>query len=121
MPHLTLEYTANLQGFDARKVLLTLNQTLVASGQFEERDIKSRAIPLETFVIGTTPGDRSFVHVVLAILSGRTDETKRQISESLLQILNKVVEQPTDSHLQLCVEIQEIHRASYAKASIGRS
>ncbi|MCA8118400.1 hypothetical protein LGN07_06710 [Burkholderia cepacia] len=41
MPHLTLEYSANLDGFDAGATLRALNAALAASGHFDERDIKS--------------------------------------------------------------------------------
>ena len=44
MPHLTLEYSANLDGFDAGATLRALNAVLAASGHFDELDIKSRAL-----------------------------------------------------------------------------
>jgi 5-carboxymethyl-2-hydroxymuconate isomerase len=119
MPHLTLEYTDNLPQFDAGNALLELNKVLVASGLFEEIDIKSRAVRLDTFLVGTSPNGRSFAHAKLAILSGRSTQTKHELSESLLKLLKQVCEVPADSHVQLCVEIQDIERESYAKASIG--
>jgi 5-carboxymethyl-2-hydroxymuconate isomerase len=45
MPHLHLEYTANLTDLNADVALMRLNNTLVGSGQFgAEFDIKSRAV-----------------------------------------------------------------------------
>ena len=47
MPHLHMEYTANLPELNADVALIRLNNTLVASGQFAaEYDIKSRAVKL---------------------------------------------------------------------------
>lgn len=118
MPHLTLEYTPNLPAFDAKAVLWQLNASLVASGQFEEIDIKSRALALETFAVGSeAPLQRAFVHVRLALLSGRTQAVKRELSERLLSVLQVLQVWPADLHVQLCVEIQEIERESYAKCS----
>jgi hypothetical protein len=55
MPHLHLEYTANLTGLAVEKILLRLNNVLMASGQFgSEFDIKSRAIKVERFQVGTS-------------------------------------------------------------------
>ena len=116
MPHLTLEYTDNLPALDARDVLLELNRTLVESGHFEEADIKSRAIKLDTFVVGTSSDRRAFVHVKLAVLSGRSPETKRALSESLLLALKTFGEPATGGEVQLCVEVLDIDRGSYAKA-----
>jgi 5-carboxymethyl-2-hydroxymuconate isomerase len=119
MPHLTLEYTDNLPQFNAGNALLKLNQALVSSGQFEEIDIKSRAVRLDTFLVGTSPNGRSFAHIKLAILSGRSTQTKRELAESLLNALTQVCELPANSHVQLCVEIQDIERESYAKTILG--
>lgn len=119
MPHLTIEYTDNLPQFNADNALSELNKALVVSGQFEEVDIKSRAVRFATFLVGTSPNDRAFVHAKLAILSGRSIQTKRELSESLLFVLKQVCEWPANTHVQLCVEIQEIERESYAKMSIG--
>lgn len=119
MPHLHMEYTANLPQLDADKALLRLNQSLVASGQFSEFDIKSRAVKVESFRVGTGSGERAFVHVKLALLSGRTAEIKQQLSENLLAVLQDLAEWPTAVAVQLCVEILDIDRESYTKAAIG--
>lgn len=119
MPHLTLEYSNNLPTFNVGEALLSLNQTLVASGQFEEIDIKSRAVRFDHFVVGTSTANRAFVHAKLALLSGRTMETKQALSKSLLDALQAMCVWPTALHVQLCVEVQEIERDSYAKMGLG--
>ncbi len=119
MPHLTIEYTDNLPQFDADQVLMAVNQTLVSSGQFEDDiDIKSRAIRLSAFLVGTSTAGRAFVHAKLAILSGRSVETKQTLSKDLLGALHAACARPPGLHVQLCVEVQEIERASYAKMSL---
>jgi len=121
MPHLHMEYTANLPQLDVDKALLRLNHGLVASGQFsDEFDIKSRAVKVEAFRVGTGIGERGFVHVKLALLSGRSPEVKKQLSESLLAVLQDLAPWPADAQVQLCVEIVDIDRASYSKAAVGR-
>lgn len=40
MPHMSVEYTANLNDFDAEAALLALNQALFDSGEFNEADIR---------------------------------------------------------------------------------
>lgn len=120
MPHLHLEYTPNLPELDADKVLLRLNHVLLASGQFSnEVDIKSRAIELGVFRVGTSMAERGFVHVKLAILSGRSPEVKKQVTESLLAALHEAVQWPADVDVQLCVEILDIERDSYSKMHLA--
>jgi len=101
MPHLHMEYTANLAGLKADVALLRLNNALVASGQFAaESDIKSRAVKL-------------------ALLSGRSPEIKKQLADSLLAVVQELGPWPADVSVQLCVEILDIDRGPYAKALIG--
>lgn len=119
MPHLHLEYSANLRTLDTDKALLRLNNALVASGQFsDELDIKSRAVAHEAFRVGIAPVERGFVHVKLALLSGRSPEIKRQLSASLLEALKDVVPAQAGVDLQLCVEILDIDRDSYSKVRL---
>jgi len=120
MPHLHLEYTANLPDLNADVALIRLNNTLVGSGQFAaEFDIKSRAIKVQTFKVGTSLGERGFVHVKLAMLSGRSPQIKKQLSESLLAVVQDLCEWPKDVEVQVCVEILDIDRESYTKIAIG--
>ncbi len=61
MPHLHMEYTANLPELNADVALMRLNNALMASGQFAaEFDIKSRAVKVESFKVGTALGERAF-------------------------------------------------------------
>ena len=120
MPHLHMEYTANLTDLNADVALMRLNNTLVGSGQFAtEFDIKSRAVKVETFKVGTALAERAFVHVKLALLSGRSAEIKKQLSESLLAVVRDLCEWPSSIEVQLCVEILDIDRDSYSKTAIN--
>ncbi|HCS46285.1 MAG TPA: 5-carboxymethyl-2-hydroxymuconate isomerase [Pseudomonas sp.] len=120
MPHLHMEYTANLPDLNADVALIRLNNALVASGHFSaEFDIKSRAVKVETFKVGTALSERAFVHVKLALLSGRSGQIKKQLSESLLAVLQDLCQWPTGVEIQLAVEILDIDRESYTKIAIG--
>jgi 5-carboxymethyl-2-hydroxymuconate isomerase len=121
MPHLTLEYTNNLRDFDASQALRDLNEALGATNVFAELDIKSRAIRLDEFAVGTMPDGRAFIHVQLAISPGRTAETKSALSESMVETLQRCLSPAPDLHVQICAEILEIDGGSYAKRVIGQS
>lgn len=119
MPHLFMEYSANLSDLDTEKALLGLNHALVASGHFaSEFDIKSRALPVRVFCVGVEEGERGFVHVKLAVLSGRSAAIKKQLSESLLAVLTNLGGWPVATKVQLSVEIVDLDRESYSKAVV---
>lgn len=117
MPHLTVEYTDNLPDFKPRSLLDALNQVLIDSGEFETLSIKSRAICLHDYQIGDQAGGQAFVHTHLNLLDGRSDATKQQLSARLLAVLDSMVATAPGIALQRCVEIRDVHRASYAKST----
>lgn len=119
MPHLTLEYTDNLVTLDVMATLLQLNEVLLASGQFEEQDIKSRAVRRDNYQIGTTLDKRGFAHILLTLLDGRSLAVRQQLSADLLRVLCQSCQWPGDTDVQCSVDVQEINRTSYAKASVG--
>lgn len=116
MPHLTLEYTDNLSGFDAPRALAAINAAACASGLFGESDVKSRAIRLDTWQVGIESAPRAFVHLRIALLSGRSEAERKALAEAALAALDLTVDGPKGTEIQLSVETVELHRASYAKA-----
>jgi len=117
MPHLTIEYSRNLEdGFALVDTLREVNAALIASGQIkDELDLKARIVPLETTVVGTGAGDRGFVYCVLRVLPGRTDEVKAEMSGRVGAVMRNRIPRPAGMVVQLSVEIVEMHRASYVK------
>ncbi len=117
MPHLTVEYTNNIGQTCTPQMLRILNSALMTSGQFDEPAIKSRAVVVETFAVGTsTEEERGFLAARLCILSGRTPEQKKQLSDILMEALEKAF-LPSRIHTQITVEILDMDRASYGKAA----
>lgn len=118
MPHLTIEYSDNLPGFDARAALAHANQMLDASGLFREIDIKSRILICPQFQVGLADGGRGFIHARLAILPGRTDQQKADLGQAVLHALRQHLPALPDIHVQISVELYELDTVSYAKDSL---
>lgn len=114
MPHLTFEYSRNLDATLVPTLLRAANEALLRTGHFDEADIKSRALGFDDFVIGIAGLPRAFIAARLSMLSGRTPEAKRDIAQSLLTALTSALPQ-TGIDLQMSVEILDIDRDSYAK------
>lgn len=120
MPHLTIEITENVRlNCSPEELLDQANAVLLASGQFQEADIKSRCISLDTFRQGTNPTDRGFVHALLSILDGRDAETRRALGQAVCEVLTEAVRTSSDGPaVNVSVEVREMERASYAKKLI---
>ncbi|KVE21631.1 5-carboxymethyl-2-hydroxymuconate isomerase [Burkholderia vietnamiensis] len=85
MPHIVVEYTANIRD-DAHipALLRTLNATLIAQGGvFPTGGIRSRAIELHDYCVADGTHDDAFVHVTLKIAAGRSDATKKAACDAL--------------------------------------
>jgi len=84
MPHLIVEYTANLApAADIRGLLRKANQVLVAQGVFPTGGIRARAIRLEEWVVADDADDYAFVHATLKIGAGRAPEVRQKVGDEL--------------------------------------
>lgn len=120
MPHIHLEYSDNLENFDARPVLLALNQALFATGHVTAAtDIKSRATCQSDYLIGLGDENQAYVHAKVSLLSGRDLKTKTEISNQLLLTLQQLLLQQSHLTVQLCVEILEMEKACYGKTVVA--
>ncbi|MBB5392737.1 MULTISPECIES: 5-carboxymethyl-2-hydroxymuconate Delta-isomerase [unclassified Herbaspirillum] len=118
MPHLFLEYTDNLN-IDTQATLLRLNEALVGSGHFDENSIKARAIRLDDYVVGTQPqARRAFLHLRLTILSGRTLEVKKEITDLLVATVQKEQEWPDGMQVQITADVSDMQREIYGKLKL---
>ena len=116
MPHLTIEYSANLPHYPEAETLTALNAALCAHPQVQdEADLKTRFIVADSFEIGIAPANRAFVHAQLRLLAGRTPEAKKELSDRIAAVLRERTPKPQGVMVQLSVEIVDMDRGSYVK------
>ncbi len=116
MPHLIVEYSQNLAPFPEAQALNELNAAVTASPEIaDEADLKSRFVLADSFEIGTAPAQRAFVHAQLRLLSGRSPEAKKDLSERVAGVLRRLAPRPAGVLVQLSVEIVDMDRGSYVK------
>ncbi len=118
MPHLILEYSDNLEmPVVAEEIFKPLHTALVEFPPIKLADIKSRAIPCENYYIGAGTPESVFIHLTVKILTGRSLEERRRMSQRMLGLLEAffagaMVKQPCDITVDIC----EMERQSYGKA-----
>lgn len=116
MPHLVVEYSGNLPHFPEAQTLEELNASLCSHPEIQdEADLKTRFVVADSFEIGTAPSNRAFVHAQLRLLSGRTPEAKKELSERIAAVLRERTPRPQGVMVQLSVEVVDMDRGSYAK------
>lgn len=108
MPHLTLEYTANLE-FDVQPLLARLHEELVATGAVNLKGIKSRAIRHTDYRIADGDPVYAFVHVGLLIREGRPVEVQQEATRRVMAVLKEAFGKQFESgFLSLSVDIKEM-------------
>jgi len=108
MPHLTLEYTNNLE-FDVQPLLARLHSELVATGAINLKGLKSRVVRHVEYRIADGNPDYAFVHVNLLIREGRPLEVQKDASQRVLAALKETFgDRFENSYLSLSVDIKEM-------------
>jgi 5-carboxymethyl-2-hydroxymuconate isomerase len=116
MPHLILEYTQNLRELQPVPVLKRLAAVMLASGQFQENDIKGRAIRLDAATVGAGDAVPSFLHLKVCLLTGRAEDVRAALASQLMTALKSEIQPGLP--VQLTVDIAEMTRATYMKEAI---
>ena len=113
MPHLTLEYTDNLE-FEIQPLLARLHEELVATGAINLKGIKSRAIRHSDYRIADGDPAYAFVHVGLLIREGRPIEVQQDAARRVMQVLKATFGQRLENgYLSLSVDIKELRDGIY--------
>ncbi|MCU1717267.1 5-carboxymethyl-2-hydroxymuconate Delta-isomerase [Pseudomonas sp. 5P_3.1_Bac2] len=117
MPHMTLEYSANVgAGLDTETLFNQLHGQLAEAGDLRSQDFKSRIFPVENFHIGLGHDNASFVRLNIETFFGKTAEQKQNLSQVALQVLSEHFHQAlSNGNCDIAVQISELERASYAR------
>ena len=113
MPHITLEYTANMDyDIDFGQFFSELHLLLKERGGMDVRNCKSRAIRLEEFLLADGSTAAAFMHLSIRIFAGRPADLKRILSVLARDLLLEFVSDPKP---EITVEIIDIDREAYSK------
>lgn len=111
MPHLTIEYSANIEHeIEIDQLLDRLYETALATGVFPIGGIRVRAFRAEHYRIGDRAPENGFVHVTAQVGHGRPLDVLDRAGRQLFETLTKHLESLYDrSPLAISLNIQEFH------------
>ncbi len=110
MPHLTIEYSANLDGrADIAALCQALLKTVLETDLFEIGAVRVRALRAEHYAIADRLAENAFVDLNFRIGKGRTAEEKKHAGETIFAEATKILGHLFDTpHFALSLEIREI-------------
>jgi 5-carboxymethyl-2-hydroxymuconate isomerase len=108
MPHLTLEYSDNIE-VDVQPLLARLHEEVVATGAINLKGIKSRAIKHTQYRLADGDPDYAFVHVGLLIREGRPIEVQKEATQRVMKVLKETFGHLFEKRkLSLTVDLKEM-------------
>lgn len=130
MPHLTYEYTDNLDDQDIQGLVDKSAQVIIdQDGVFPTGGIRVRAVRLDTYAIADGAGkqgglkgndlDDAFVHAHLKIGKGRTPEQLQKVCDDLFELMNKHFAEVFEQRgLALSLEYSEFANGTWKKNNL---
>ncbi|MCW5772195.1 MAG: 5-carboxymethyl-2-hydroxymuconate Delta-isomerase [Rhodospirillaceae bacterium] len=110
MPHVIVEYSANLAGpVDVKGLLAALHQAALETGVFPAGGIRTRAERRDEYIIADGRPEAGFVHVMLRIGAGRDLPTKKRAADHVFAVLcNALAPVQAQRPLAISLEVQEL-------------
>lgn len=110
MPHLNIEYSANLEGaLDIQALIDRIHETALETGIFPLGGVRTRAEARPYYRIANGDPRAGYIHMMVRIGSGREFETRRAAGDKIFQALCDFTQELFDSQpLALSFELHEI-------------
>lgn len=110
MPHVIVEYSANLEDvLDPQALVDDLHAVAVESGLAELAGIRSRAQRRTAFRVADGQAANGFVHVTARLRRGRTVAQRKALGDALLAAADGRLAPVYDRHpVALTIEVHEI-------------
>lgn len=110
MPHLNIEYSANLEDrLDVQGLVDRIHETALATGVFPLGGVRTRAEARRHYRIANGDPRAGYIHMVVRIGSGRDFETRRSAGDRIFGALCEFTDELYNSGpLALSFELHEI-------------
>ncbi|CAN7650185.1 5-carboxymethyl-2-hydroxymuconate Delta-isomerase [Pararhizobium sp. LjRoot235] len=111
MPHLTVEYSANLEGrADLDALCGTLLETVLETGLFEIGAVRVRALKADHYAVADRLAENSFIDLNFRVGAGRSTDERKRTGEALFAAASAALAPLFDTpHFALSLEIREIN------------
>ncbi|WP_414474773.1 hypothetical protein [Microvirga sp. M2] len=120
MPHIWVEYSTNLEdGVDIPGLLKTTQNALIGDGTvFPFAGARTRGVPVANYLIVDGHPDNAFVHVLLRIATGRSDEAKKAAASRVFEAVKDFLATTSASRpLGISVQMEEADETLNFKVS----
>jgi 5-carboxymethyl-2-hydroxymuconate isomerase len=113
VPHLAIEYSANLDArVDMSELCTVVEEAILGTGLFELGAVRVRAFRAEAYAIADRLPQNAFIDLSFRIGVGRSAEDKKAAGEAIFAAVSEHLGRLFDTpHFALSLEIREIDPA----------
>ena len=110
MPHMTIEYSANVENIvDMQKLCELFREAMLETKLFPRAGIRVRAIKCEAYAIADGSGGNYFIDILIRIGQGREVLLRKQALTSIFEKAKVFLEPQIKAHpLSISIEMREI-------------
>ena len=110
MPHVIVEYSANVQSHaDIPGLIRTVHQAALSSGLFATAAVRTRAARRDIFAVADEHPQNAFVGITIRMAGGRTEAERQRLADLVFDAACAYLDrQGAHERLALSFEIQEI-------------
>ncbi|MEM9443426.1 MAG: 5-carboxymethyl-2-hydroxymuconate Delta-isomerase [Pseudomonadota bacterium] len=109
MPHLILDYSANLaEAVDMQGLCNALRDAMVETGVFPLGGIRVRALPCTIYSIADGDPAYAYLHMTLRMGSGRDEATRLRVAQTLSAVAEAFVTPTFSSPFALSLDLTEL-------------
>lgn len=113
MPHIIIEYSANLTELNMTNLMHDCHHALNGLHNVSTDRVKTRAVKLDNFLVGTHDEKGQMIHVTLRLMTGRSVEARAELAKILYDKVRTHIPQDKYPNSALTVEIVELDKATY--------
>ena len=116
MPHLTVEYSANIEAVvDMAAFCAVMRDAMVETGIFPLGGIRVRAFPCHTYVIADGDPSLGYLNMICRVGAGRDEDTRLNAAEHLYRAAETFLKPAITFPFALSLDLDELHPVTSLK------
>ena len=116
MPHLTIEYSANLDAnLDMGAFCAAMRDAMMETGIFPLAGIRVRAFPCHTYVIADGDPTLAYLHMICRIGAGRDEATRLKAAEHIYAAAETHMKARVPGPFALSLDLDELSAVTSLK------
>lgn len=120
MPHITVEYSANLQpGLDIEALVEAVHDAAISTGVFPLGGTRTRALEHSVYAIADKDPENGFIHISARIGRGRNEDTKQRAGDIIFAALTSHTEH-LFAQIPLALSLEIVETSTWKKNNIHK-